>query len=138
MYDFLSSKLNQDMAIMIFDKVRISMQNDIESLWKICYDLRIKILNTEYNAIQPLRFDITFDRIATRFGIVSNMEIDQAKTHANKIHLIFKEIPQHVDIISLNCAYIKVVDAINEVMDIMEEKHKIFLSIANSHKDRNQ
>lgn len=141
MYNFLSSKLNHDMAIMIFDQVRTSMLNDIDSLWKQCNILRAKIRQKEYVAIQPLRHDNNFDRISTMFGLSSTLEIEQAKSHAHNLQLLFKENLKHIydaDMIVVNDGYLKLVDAIKTVMYIMDENHEMFLDIVNSHKDRNQ
>lgn len=134
LYNFLSSKLNQDMAITIITQVYTDMTNDIQNLWKKYNDRRTCIRTVEHLATRPLQHCARFDRIATRFGLTSTAEIQSARLHAETVELRFKEnLKKCENVLVVNTAFNEVADAINKLMDTMDDKHDVFMDIVNGY-----
>ena len=134
LYTYLSLKLNQDMAIAIINQVYTDMQNDIERLWKKYHDRRTYIHKVEHLATQPLQHCARFDRVATRFGLTSTAEIQSARLHAETMELRFKEnLKKCENVLVVNSAYNDLADAINKLMDTMDDKHDVFMDIVNGY-----
>lgn len=134
LYQYLSSKLNQDMAITIITQVYTDMKNDIEHLWKKYNERRTYIRQAEHFATRPLQNSLSFDRIATRFGLSSTAEIQSARLHAETMELRFKEnLKKCENVLVVNTAFSELVDAINKLMDTMDDKHDMFMDIVNGY-----
>lgn len=134
LYNYLSSKLNQDMAIAIINQVYTDMKNDIEHLWKKYNERRTYIRKAEHFATQPLQHCARFDRVATRFGLSSTAEIQSARLHAETMELRFKEnLKKCENVLVVNTAFNELADAINGLMDTMDDKHDMFMDIVNGY-----
>lgn len=136
LYNYLSSKLNQDMAIAIVTQVYTDMTNDIQNLWKKYNHRRTCIRTVEHLATQPLQHCARFDRIATRFGLSSTAEIQSARLHAETMELRFKEnLKKCENVLVVNSVYTELADAINKLMDTMDDKHDMFMDLVNAYAD---
>ena len=134
LYNYLSSKLNQDMAIAIISQLYTDMTRDIQQLWDTCQQRRAQIRQTEYLAAQPLQHSLSFDRVATRFGLTSTAEIQSARLHAETMELRFKEnLKKCENVLVVNSAYTELADAIRELIETMDDKHNMFMDLVNAY-----
>jgi len=110
------------------------MKNDIEHLWKKYNERRTYIRQAEHFATRPLQNSLSFDRIATRFGLSSTAEIQSARLHAETMELRFKEnLKKCENVLVVNTTFSELVDAINKLMDTMDDKHDMFMNIVNGY-----
>lgn len=134
LYHYLSLKLNQDMAIAIIKQVYTDMTNDIKNLWDRYHERRTCIRQAEHLATQPLQHCARFDRVATRFGLSRTAEIQSARLHAETMELRFKEnLKKCENVLVVNTAFNEVADAINKLMETMDDKHDVFMDIVNGY-----
>lgn len=132
LYNYLSSKLNQDMAIAIITQVYTSMKQDIQHLWDEYRNRRTFIRQAEHFATRPLQNSASFDRVSTCYGLASTAEIQSAKLHAETMELRFKEnLKKCENVLVVNTTFNELTDAINELMDTMNDKHDMFIDIVN-------